>query len=689
MGKIKIIIDGHSVEVEEGTSVLSAALEAGIYIPHLCHHPSLPPAGECKLCVVHVNGGSSMETSCKLTAEDGMVIDTQSADLKEARCLSVELMLANHPEDCTTCTKYLKCELQSIKQLLGVSDERLRKGAINNYKSDANPLINRELGRCILCGRCVRACGEKRGVKAIDFVTENGVTSVMPVSGNGSLADSGCRFCGACVEVCPTGALLDKPEVMALFEKKEEAVVPCRAKCPVGTDVPRYLSLVREEKYDEALGVIRERTPFPFSLGYVCMRFCEDVCKRDSVNCAINIRGIKKIAAENGGDKWKEYAKTAPDTGKKAAVIGAGPAGLTAAYYLRRKGHDVTVFEKLEKPGGMLSVGIPKDRLPDDVVMGEVNDILETGVKLELGKAANPKELLDAGFDAVIAAVGAHRGGRLPIEGSTGENVLTGTEFLRAFALGNPQKVGKRVLVIGGGNVACDVAHTAIKCGAETISMTCLEARDKMTASADELEPLLEHGMNLYNARTFNKITDIGTGLSVECEEVESLGTDENGAFQINKKPDSVHTLEADTVIFATGQVPDLDESFGLTLGRGNRIAANETMTSVAGVFACGDAVTGTASIVQAVAGGREAAEKADIFLGGDGDITEVLAPETEFDDYLGRIEDFASLERAEELCSTDCAVSEAERCLRCHLRLNIERVPFWNEYSVKTGVAK
>ena len=676
---IHLTIDGVRIEAPEGATVLQAALSAGLYIPHLCYHPSLEPAGECKLCVVHIDGAAEQVCACQTPVRENMEVVTKSPDLQETRCLSVELMLTGHPEDCTTCTKYLKCELQSIRQYLGVSDERLRKVPINQYRNQENPLINRELARCILCGRCVRAC-QLRGVKAIDFVKTSYGVEVLPISGNGSLADSGCRFCGACVEVCPTGALLDKPDFQKHFATREEALVPCRAECPIHTDVPRYLGFMREGKPEEALAVIREKTPFPLSLGYICMRFCEKVCRRGEVNCPINIRGVKKAAAEQGGAIWKTRAKNAPDTGKRVAVIGAGPAGLTAAYYLRRKGHDVTVYEKLPQAGGMLVYGIPSDRLPQEIVQQEVNDILETGVKLQVNTAANPQELLAEGFQAVVVAIGAGQGSRVPIPGSDLTGVETGVEFLRANVLGTPIPIGKRVLILGGGNVACDVARVALHQGAQEVSMACLEARDAMTASEDEIEEVLAQGVQLYNSRAFGRIEACSDGLGFYSEAIASLTKDEKGAFVTVKEPDSETCLTADTVIFATGQRPEADERFGLTLQRGNRIQAEDTVTSMPMVFAAGDAVTGTASVVQAVAQGRRAAEQADRALGGNGDISEVLSEVVTNSPEVGRLEGFAALQRCED-CSGESAQDEANRCLRCQLRLELEHVKYWNEY--------
>ncbi len=681
---VKLTIDGHVLEAAAGTSVLNAALDAGIYIPHLCYHPNLPAEGECKLCVCHISGHEGMTTACTTPVEDGMVVTTDAPDLKEARCLSVELMLANHPEDCTTCTKYGNCELQSIRQKLGVSDERLRKGKINNYFCGDNPLYNRDLRRCILCGRCVRVCRDVRGVGALDFTTdENGVVSVMPISGDGSMANSGCRFCGACVEVCPTGALLDKPERMEKYPTKEQALVPCRAECPIHTDVPRYLALIRAGKYDEALEVIREVNPFPGSLGLICMRFCEKACRRGDVNCAVNIRGMKYLAYKNGGKTWESQVVTKPSTGKKVAVIGAGPAGLTAAYYLQLQGHQATVFERNPVAGGMLAVGIPKERLPQEIVDDEVADILATGVKIEYNKNITDAKALLADYDAVIVTVGTNTGSRIPIPGHDFEGVYTGVEFLRAHALHEPCPMPESVLVLGGGNVAFDVANTAYLEGAKTVYMACLEARDAMTASDDEIEEGLEKGIQLHNACSFKQITREENGqLTFHYNKIASM-KNEGGRFIVEEVPDSAGSITADAIIFATGQHSGLNAEFGVELGRGNRVATNNAMTSVPGIFAAGDCVTGTASVVGAIAGGREAAVHCDIFLGGDGQILRPLAPETEYDPHIGKYEDFAELMRFENMDDAQAA-KEAERCMQCHLRLNIERVPFWNEYQIQ-----
>jgi len=225
---------------------------------------------------------------------------------------------------------------------------------------EGDPLFIREYNLCIGCTRCVRVCSELRGVGALGFTLVDGRVEVGSVAP--SLAKSGCKFCTACVEVCPTGALLDKPADIKRSPTKEASVVPCRAACPVGIDIPRYVGLIAEGKYDDALAVIQDEVPFPRVLGYVCFHPCEDVCRRGRVNEPVAICALKRFAAEHGNSGAR--ARAGRPTGKSVAIVGSGPAGLTAAYYLRTKGHTVTVFEAAAEAGGMLRYGIPRYRLP-------------------------------------------------------------------------------------------------------------------------------------------------------------------------------------------------------------------------------------------------------------------------------------------------------------------------------------
>ena len=696
-----ITIDGVKLEVPDNKNVLDCALENGIYIPHLCHHKDLSPLGSCRMCVVEVEGQEGITTSCTLKAKDGLVIRTKSPELERLRMLALELLLTGHPEDCSTCPKYGNCELQTLIQYIGPKTGRLKMRTKGFRPEEENPLLIHDMNRCVLCGRCVRACNELRGVKVLQYQKKEMETYVGTLH-NKLLKDADCRFCGACAEVCPTGTIRDK--MMNMEVKREDAAVPCRHACPVHTDVPRYIRFVKEGNYDAAAAVIREKVPFPKVLGYICNHVCELECKRKEVSEAMSIRNIKRYAADHDtGSYWKGKGKQLPDTGKKVCVVGGGPAGLTAAYYLRKQGHEVTVKEALPTVGGMLAYGIPSYRLPREIIEEEADVIKEQGVKIEVNtKVEDPKALLDT-YDAVLMAIGGHKGVRLPMQGSDLEGVLLNADFLRNASLGKETKMGRRVIVLGGGNVAFDCARTAKRLGAEEIHLACLEARDVMTADEEEITQAQEEGIHVHPAQTFERITGESCVTGVDFMNVKSFSFDENRRAVIEKEEGSEHHIEADTVIFAVGQRPDINEDAGLELGRGNSIAVKnietDKMTSVEGIFASGDAIYGTKSVVMAVESGREAAIQIDRYLGGDGDISEVLAPERNADPYIGQCPGFGYQERKEPevdaaekrsgnfglfdhgICDKDiCA--EAGRCLQCDLRLQISRPSLWGDFT-------
>ncbi|MBR6306835.1 MAG: (2Fe-2S)-binding protein, partial [Bacteroidales bacterium] len=401
-----ITIDGVRLEVPEGKNVLECALDAGLYIPHLCHHKDLPENGACRLCIVELEGEDHPVPSCTLRAEEGMVITTQSDRLKHLRELAMELLLAGHPEDCSTCPKYGNCELQTLIQYIGASNTRMKHRSKGFRTIEENPLITHDMNRCVLCGRCVRACNDLRGVKVLDYRKKDLETYVGTLHEK-LLTDADCRFCTACAEVCPTGSIRLKDRAVVKNMSKEDQTVPCRGACPAHTDVPRYIRFVKEGNFDAAAAVIREKVPFPSVLGYICNHVCELSCKRRDVNEALSIRNIKRYAAEHDtGKYWKNKGKQLPDTGKKVCVVGAGPSGLTAAYFLRKQGHDVVVKEALPDAGGMMRFGIPAYRLPREVLQEEVDIITDAGVKMEFNsRVSDPKALLND-FDAVLMAVG-------------------------------------------------------------------------------------------------------------------------------------------------------------------------------------------------------------------------------------------------------------------------------------------
>jgi len=696
---MKITIDGKEIEAREGQSVLDAALAAGIFIPHLCSHPDLEAKGGCRLCSIEVEGIEHPLPACKTLVWEGQKVTVHGPNAEKVRKTAMELILATHPADCTGCPKYGKCELQSMYQYMGVSPERWRKKSRSVANDDSNPLISHLFTRCVRCGRCIRACQDLRGVKVLDYIkTDTGIRAGVPEGK--TLAEAGCRFCGACIEVCPTGSIVDQVKIMKEDRSYADNIVPCRATCPAHIDVPRYIRYIKEGDFDKAEAVIREKVPFPETLGSVCTHACEDECKHGELGSAISICRLKRAAGANGSGAWKQRVRKDPPTGKKAAVIGAGPAGLTAAYYLARKGHTVTVFEKNEKAGGQCRYGIPAYRLPDERLDREVADILEAGMELKTGvEAPAPKKLLEDGYDAVLVSIGTHQGTKLPLEGNDLQGVYVNAEFLKKARQGQPLPVGERVMVLGGGSVAYDCARTALRLGAKEVHMACLENEQQMTASADEIEEGGEEGVILHSAHSFLRITGTDKVEGVELQKVKAFYFDENRRAVIELEEGTKHIVAVDNVIFAVGQKPEGTDQMGLELTHGPYIQANDKLeTSMPGVYAAGDVVTGTKSVIAAIAAGRTAAEEMDKYLGGDGDITETLVDAETPDPHIGHVDGFAQLPRLspelaaagtrkdnfdpiEPAFTCEQASCEAARCLQCDLRLNLTRPKLWNEY--------
>ncbi len=695
---VTIEIDGRQLTVPEGMNLLEAALQNGIYIPHLCHHPDLPDLGSCRLCIVEVEGMEGVQPSCKLKASEGMKVITDSPRIHSLRKLAMELLLAAHPEDCSTCPKYGRCELQTLIQYMGVSATRMSARIKGFAQNDKNPLLIHDMNRCVLCGRCVRACGDLRGVGVLQYNKKELETYVGTLHDK-LLTDADCRFCGACAEVCPTGTIRDLVEFTPV--EKKDTLIPCQATCPAHTDVPRYVRLAKEGRWEEALAVVHERLPFPECLGRVCAHPCESNCRRGEVNEPVSIRNIKRYAAEHaGGELWKKNSKHLPATGKRVCVVGGGPAGMTAAYYLAKQGHSVTLKEAYPTLGGQMAYGIPSYRLPREVVAKEAAYLNDVGVSVETGFRVSDFKALSAEYDAVLLALGTHQGVRLPMEGSELPGVLLNSDFLRDASMGVETGMGKRVIVLGGGNVAFDCARTARRLGAEEIHLACLEAREKMTADEEEIEQAQEEGIQIHPAHTFEAILGPDRVSGVRFCNVKSFTFDENRRAVIEKEENSEHVIEADTVIFAVGQRTQISPEAGLELGRGNSIAVQpgSLRTSVPGIYACGDAVYGTRTVIQAVAAGRDATSEIDKALGGSGDISEVLAPVEMPDAFLGRIEGFGHQARQPEVVR-DAALrennfdavnfgladegvrQEAGRCLQCDLRFTITPPRIWSDY--------
>ena len=493
---------------------------------------------------------------------------------------------------------------------------------------------------------------------------------------------------------------------------KDHAIVPCRSGCPAHIDIPRYLRYCKDGEWEKATAVVREKVPFPETLGSICTHNCQSECRRNNLQEALSICRLKRAAAVRDSGEWKSHVRHEELTGKKVAVIGAGPGGLTAALYLAEKGHVVDVFEANEKAGGQLRYGIPAYRLPDEVIDKEIDTILEIAqgsdsdprITIRCGeRVTEPKELLSSGYDAVLISVGTHQGNVLPMDGHDLENVYVNTAFLKAAREGNPQPVaGGRVVVLGGGNVAYDCARTAVRLGAASVDVACLEAEDKMTSTLEEREEAAEEGIVLHDAYAFTSINDDGAGKvgSITIHKIERFYFDDNHQAVTELVEGGELTLPADYVIFGVGQKPEDTAGMGLELTHGPYLVADDSLqTSEPGIFAAGDVVTGTKSVIAAIAEGRDAASSIDRYLGGDGDISEILVEPEVADGNLGRapeefytaqtLPQFASAdERRDNFDQFECPFSaeeanfEASRCLQCDLRLGITRPKLWHEYA-------
>ena len=476
-----------------------------------------------------------------------------------------------------------------------------------------------------------------------------------------------CTGCGDCATACPihrpdefNGGLSERKAVYKPYPQaipnayaiEKLGVAPCREACPIHQRAQGYVALIREGRYADAYRTIKEDNPFPSVCGRVCNHRCEDACSRGKTDAPINIMGLKRFATdwvlEHGTNGAAPETVRPEPSGKKVAIVGAGPAGLTCARDLVRQGHAVTVYEALPVPGGMMRVGVPEYRLPYHLVQKEVDDILAEGVELVLNhRVDDVPALLQQGFDAVFVAVGAHQGAKLPIPGADLPQVLVATDFLRAISLRDmgtepldPAALvkGKRVLVLGGGNVAVDVAMGAVRLGASWVGMTCLESRDKMPAHDWEIQDAQEEGIEVFPSRTFKEVTsEDGRVTGVRCAQIDFRGFVE-GRPDFDELPGTEEVLEADVVIFAIGQRPDiacLKETVETVRGRFPAVNPETLATSHPGVFAGGDVVTGTAFIVDAIAAGHKAARSIHRYLNGEPlvqDADTQRPPKLEFD---------------------------------------------------------
>ncbi|MBW2647244.1 MAG: FAD-dependent oxidoreductase [Deltaproteobacteria bacterium] len=500
MSKLEIQIDGQTVWVDPGATILDAALKAGVFIPTFCHTPNKPVVYPCGICVVEVEGREELAPACSTAVEDGMVIASQSKQVVESRKKTLQRMLSRHYGDC---------------------------------------------------------------------------------------------------------------------------IAPCSLTCPAHINIQGYLSLISRGEFTEALRLIKEKNPLPLSVGRVCPHFCETRCRRMLVDEYISINHLKRFVADHAiGHKEADVLPPPALSGHKIAVIGGGPAGLSAAYYLSHMGHAVTIFEAMPKLGGMLRYGIPEFRLPRKIVDKEIESILRAGVDTRMGKRLGVdftiKSLKESGFEAIFLGIGAWQNQKLDIEGEDLKGVLSGLEFLKSTGTGTMPSVGSKVAVIGGGDIAVDTARTCVRMeDVDEVVVIYQRSMMEMPASHREVKEAEEEGVKFIYMTGLSRIVRENGNLILETVRMKLSEPDEKGRRRPIPDPGSEATREADTVIAAIGQSPELswmespDEGVKPSvLPGGTIISSPQTFqTSEESIYAGGDVVRGPRTVIQAITGGRKAAK--------------------------------------------------------------------------------
>ena len=531
---------------------------------------------------------------------------------------------------------------------------------------------------------------------------------------------SSCYHCTdpVCAAVCPGEAISKRDGDGVVIVNKEkcrqtarcgiisnrkditfgEMESPCTIACPAGVNAQGYIALIAKGRFQEALDLIRRYLPLPSVCGRVCKHPCELVCKRQELDEPIAIAALKRLIT----DQVFSRVDVLPITkSQKVAIIGSGPAGLSAAWELARNGYPVTVFEALPVPGGMLAVGVPEYRLPKEILQRDLDYLKDLGVQIKTNSPVGPGFTLDdlkgQGFEAIFIAIGSHKGHRLPIPGADLEGTFVGTSFLRDVNLGRKPTLGNKVLVLGGGDVAFDCARSAWRLDASEVYIACLEDGDSLPADDSEITEAKEEGLTIHPSRCFTRILGQDGHVSgVECLNIHSLTFDHMGQPHFDTVRGSQHVLDADTVIFAIGQSPELAPFPEIeTTERGTTAVNPVTLaTNKSGVFASGEAIGGPASVIDAIAAGRRAAVSIHFYL--QGLVLREATPRLRIDASKIEVEMPSTIQKQprppipvlpvahrktfQEVSlglSKEAAVSEALRCLNCAGHLCREVCPY------------
>ena len=550
---------------------------------------------------------------------------------------------------------------------------------------------------CLGLGDCIKSC-------AFDAIH-------IGASGFPEVDESKCVGCGACEKACPKEILTVRvmSERLLEFNQTSGALAPCQQTCPAEIDIPKYISQIREGDYEGAVHTIRERNPLLLSCGRVCPHPCEDYCRRGVEDDeSVSINQLKRFVADYEMNSGKRLPiPCAPDTDKKIAVVGGGPAGLSCAYFLRRLGHQITIFDMMPELGGMIRYGIPEYRLPKEVLKWETDGILNLGIEaklgVKLGQDITIESLKEGGFEAIFLGVGAWKDYKMNTPGEDLEGCYTGIDFLTRFAshqqAGKPVgdfPIGQKCVVIGGGNTAIDCVRTLIRLGAEEVTILYRRTRKEMPANMVEIEAAEHEGVKFNFLAAPTKIVGNADCRAVQLEflKMELGEPDASGRRRPVPIKGSETLMDVDMVVSAIGQGPDVSfiESENLTdsleTTRWSTIDGNpETLqSSIPYIFAAGDAYTGASLVVEAIGGGRRAARAIHQYLTEEETVTEVPnslrkdhIPESLFESVPGVVkskrtpmpemevaERIKTFDEADLVIGEEDAKQESDRCLNC-----------------------
>ena len=544
---------------------------------------------------------------------------------------------------------------------------------------------------CIGLGDCVRAC-------------QFGALKMGP-QGYPVVDKDKCVGCGVCEQVCPKAVMkVRTPSQRILhFNQSDDRLAPCRQTCPAEIDIPKYIAQIREGDYAGAVDTIRERNPLLLACGRVCPHPCEVNCRRAIEDEPVSINQLKRFAADYEMNSGKRLpVPLAPLTDKRIAVVGGGPAGLTCAFFLRRLGHEVTIFEAMPKMGGMLRYGIPEYRLPKKVLDWEINGILELGVEsrcnLRFGTDFDVNSLKTDGYDAIFLGIGAWKDSSLRVEGEQLRGCYTGIDFLSRLAGGEPIPTGRSAVIIGGGNTAIDCTRNLIRLGVEEVNLVYRRTRNEMPANPVEIEAAEEEGVKFTFLAAPVRVVGDENGITTHLEYLKmQLGEpDASGRRRPVPIEGSETLMETDMVITAIGQSPDVSfteklkqQLAELKTTRWNTIEVDPAtlQSDIPYVFCAGDAATGPSLVVDAIGGGRRAARSIHQYVmeeevsANPAELQKNLIDETLFEYVEGIIkskrapmpelpvaERIKSFVEADQVLSEEAALGESLRCLFCCL---------------------